>query len=290
MSDMTSKKTGKQVKDRVGTRRQIIAHAVTWIVTLPVLYFFWYLIYNAFALNMENVSFISNWRFLWEDMKGYGTNVPFIWPILVQTLLFSACVTIIVIIVEIPAAYAFSRLHFPGRKLLMKILFFLNAFPSSTLIIGIYYVMISTKLVNTFIGVVLVKTVMCLPGQLYILKGFFDDVPWDYEWSALVDGCNRFTGFAQVVLPAVKDGIGVTAINAFLSSYGEWFFFRVLIYDARFTTLARTMSSLVQDGKIMDNGIMSAFALFYVIPIALIYLFSQKQLLKVSNLGGKKLV
>ena len=271
--------------------RNLVVYSLLLLITGPVLYFFYYLISQSLTAADGSLTF-TNWSFLWTTLNKGVIIIPTIWPILWFTIRFALLVTVCDLVIVVPAAYAFSRLNFPAKKFWMKVLFFLNAFPGSTIMIAIFFLLVKMGLINTMIGVVLVKVTMSAPGHVYMLKGFFDDIPWDYEWAALVDGCSRFQSFLQVVLPSASNGIGVIAIFAFLSGYSEWFLFQILLYNVKYTTLAKILQTLIMDGgtKISDIGTLSAMAVFFALPVAIFYLFSQNQLMKIRNIGGKKLV
>jgi len=270
--------------------RGFVVNILLILLTAPVIYFFYWLFTTSIVNSMTgNISF-KNWGFLFKEMNLDSIIIPIIWPTLWFTIKFAVLVTLLDTMIAVPAAYAFSRLNFKGKTVLMKGLFFFNAFPSATIMIAIFFLLVNLNLVNTLVGVVLVAVATMLPNHVYILKGFFDDIPWDYEWAALVDGCTRFGTFKQVVLPSATSGIGVIMIFAFLRAYSEWFLFKILIFSTKYTTLAKMMQMmLMDDGDILDYGAMTALAIFFAVPVAVFYMLSQRQLMKISNLGGKKL-
>ncbi|WP_189338233.1 carbohydrate ABC transporter permease [Paenibacillus sp. IHB B 3084] len=197
---------------------------------------------------------------------------------------------VIEIFIAVPAAYAFSRLDFKGKLGAMKFLFLMRSFPGITLIIATFFILVQMNLVNTYLGVILVAISGSLPGRVYIMKGFFDEVPWDLEWAAMVDGCTRFRALMKVLVPYVLPGIGAIAVFAFLGAYGEWFLFKLFIFDDNMLTLAGYLSRLVtKENVIMNYGLITAIGLFYTIPLVVFYIFTQKVFLKV-NLGGAKQV
>ncbi len=272
-------------------RRSLLTHSLVILITAPVIYFFAWLIQTSVINRLTGEFTLDNWAFFYKEIDIESTIVPVIWPVLGFTVVFAIVVTILNVILAVPTAYAFSRLNFPSKRFFMKTLFFLNSFPSSTIMIAIFFIAIYLNMANTFWGIVIICTALMLPNQVYILKGFFDDIPWDYEWAALVDGCTRFQSFKQVILPQALNGIGVIMIFAFLSAYSEWFLFKILIFSTDFTTLAKLMQSmLMADGEIVNYGVMAALAIFFALPVALFYMISQRQLMKMNNLGGKKLV
>ena len=95
-----------------------------------------------------------------------------------------------------------SRFAFAGRAGFLQALLVLHAFPAMTLIIPIFLLMHWTGMLDTITGVILVICTLELPFAIFIMKGFFDAVPWDIEMSAMTDGASRRQAFFRVVLPA----------------------------------------------------------------------------------------
>jgi mRNA-degrading endonuclease RelE of RelBE toxin-antitoxin system len=95
-----------------------------------------------------------------------------------------------------------------------------DAFPAITLIIAVFFVLRALHLLNTLAGVMLVKVALELPFALWVMKGFFDGIPWPVEMAALVDGANRFTTWYRILLLQIRPGITALSLFAFLSGWG----------------------------------------------------------------------
>ena len=127
------------------------------------------------------------------------------------------------------AGYYLSRFDFPGRAAILKGLLVLHAFPAMTLIIPIFLMMYWVGLQDTLTGVILVIAALELPFAIFVMKGFFDAVPWEIEMSAMTDGASRRQAFLYVVLPQVRIGMLAIAIFAFLRGWEEYVFVRTLL-------------------------------------------------------------
>ena len=112
---------------------------------------------------------------------------------MLNTMIFASSVTLIVLSVSSTASYAISRLNIPFRKEFLAGILILHAFPSITLIIAIFLILQMVGLYNTLIGVILVKASLQLPLGIWIMKGFYDSVPWEIEMAGIQDGASRFT-------------------------------------------------------------------------------------------------
>jgi inositol-phosphate transport system permease protein len=238
----------------------------------------------------------ANYRFLWNpdlnaltrNMAGVNTDrLPSIWTALRNSFAFAAGQTLLVLAIATPAGYCLSRFAFPGRESYLKMLLVLHAFPAMTLIIPIFLLMHWTGLLDTLTGVVLVLCAIELPFAIFIMKGFFDGVPWDIEMSAMTDGATRLRAFLLVVLPQVRAGMLAVAVFAFLRGWEEYVFVRTLLYEKQNWTMSLYLFWVREDTMGVDQGLVAGVATLYVLPALLLYLFSQRYLMQMS-VGGIK--
>ena len=122
---------------------------------------------------------LEHWRFLYEDIEGKAN----IWQVTLNTLVFASSVMLLVLSVSSTAGYALSRLNIPFRREFLAGVLILHAFPSITLIIAIFLILQLIGLYNTLIGVIIVMTSLQLPLGIWIMKGFYDSVPWEIEMA-----------------------------------------------------------------------------------------------------------
>jgi len=142
-------------------------------------------------------------------------------------------------------------------------------------------------LLDTLLGVILVLVAFELPFAIFIMKGFFDAVPWDIEMSALTDGASRRQAFLRVVLPQVKNGIIAIAVFSFIRGWEEYIFvFTFLIRNTNWT-MSLYMYFVRDDMMGVDYGVVSAVGVFYLVPSLLLYAVAQKYLSQIT-LGGVK--
>ncbi|HDP36282.1 MAG TPA: carbohydrate ABC transporter permease [Candidatus Atribacteria bacterium] len=230
---------------------------------------------------------LKSWRFLWENPFPENPDWPSIWPILFNTLYLGLGVTVIVVSVSTLAGYVISRMKFPGRSFLLASTLVLHAFPAITLLIALYYILKTLNLLDTITGVVLAKAGFFTPFGIWIMKGFFDGISWDMEMSALIDGATRFQAWHKVMLPIVKPGIAAISIFSFLMGWSEYIF--VITFNRSYYswTLTSYISAIVSDYRFSDYGLLAAVSLFYMVPVILFFIFTQKYLMEIT-LGGMK--
>ncbi|MEM7020988.1 MAG: carbohydrate ABC transporter permease [Pseudomonadota bacterium] len=239
---------------------------------------------------------LRNWEFLWnpnavdEVMRHASAAIqqfPSVWTAFFNSLLLAGTQTILVITVSTLAGYYLSRFGFPGRAAFLQSLLVLHAFPAMTLIIPIFLIMYWTGMLDTLTGVVLVIVTLELPFSIFIMKGFFDAVPWDIEMSAMTDGASRRQAFFQVVLPQVKVGVLAIGVFAFIKGWEEYVFVRTLLFEKSNWVMSLYLFWVSDDIMGVDYGIVAAVGVFYVLPSLLLYIFCQKFLVQMS-IGGIK--
>lgn len=269
-----------------------IAYGLLGITTMPIILMYIWLLLSSFAKQMK-YGFIpdgftlENWKFLWTNVEHGGTTLPSIWTATWNSFLFSITLTMLEVLIGVMAGYALSRIEFPGRQMLMKTTLILHAFPSVALLIAVYYILNFLGLFDTLFGVLLVKTALQIPMTAWIVKGFFDNVPWDVEWAGLIDGCGRLKVWLTIVLPMIKPGIAAVSIFSFLSGWSEFLLLYMFIVSDDNITLASYLQKLISDPNLVDYGLLSAVSLFYMLPVILFFIFTQKSLMEVSAGGGK---
>jgi inositol-phosphate transport system permease protein len=224
----------------------------------------------------------SNWRFLWE---GVGGRPPVRVPLL-NSFVFSGVVAAAVVLISSMAAYAISRLSFPGRGLYLGLVLVLHAFPAVSLIIAIFYILRLLGLFDTLTGVILVKASLELPLGIWLMKGFFDFLSWEMEMAALVDGMSRWMVFWKIALPLVRPGLLALGTFALLSAWGEFILPFTLIVSSQNWTMAMYLQTFLGEA-FTDFGMVAAVGLFYATPVIAFFLLGQRYLLNIYS-GGVK--
>ena len=238
---------------------------------------------------------LDNWRFLWnpdvadalKGASGVGGKFPSVWTAFFNSLVIAGAQMALVVVVSTLSGYYLSRFAFSGRPLFLQGLLVLHAFPAMTLIIPIFLMMYWIGLQDTLVGVVLVITALELPFAIFVMKGFFDAVPWDIEMSAMTDGASRRQAFLHVVLPQVKVGMLAIAIFAFIRGWEEYVFVRTLLIAQENWTMSLYLFWTITDMMGVDYALVSAVGVFYVLPSVVLYLLTQRYLTQMT-FGGIK--
>ncbi len=212
---------------------------------------------------------------------------PSVWRAFGNSLLIAGSQTIVVLTVASLAAYYLSRFQFPARAAMLRSLLMLHAFPVLTLIVPMFLMLYWIGLLDTLFGVICVLVAFELPFAIFIMKGFFDAVPWDIEMSALTDGASRRQAFLRVMLPQVRNGLLAVAVFTFIRGWEEYIFvFTFLIRNTNWT-MSLYMYYVRDDVMGVDYGVVSAVGVFYLVPSLILYLAAQRYLMQMS-IGGVK--
>ncbi|WP_420583568.1 carbohydrate ABC transporter permease [Ruegeria sp.] len=227
---------------------------------------------------------LHHWRFLWDDTTGRGS----VWVATINTFIFAGSTAAIVCATSLTSAYALSRLNFPARRFFLAGVIILHAFPTITLIIAIFLILQFLGLFDTLIGVIMVKAALELPFGIWVMKGFYDTVPWEIEMAGVQDGASRFMVWRKLVLPQVQPGLSALLIFSFLSGWSEFILPLVLAPGSDAQVLSTYLAYFLLDDSLeVDFNLFKSVGLFYALPVILIYLIFQKKLMNIYGGGSK---
>ncbi|RLF22985.1 MAG: carbohydrate ABC transporter permease [Thermoprotei archaeon] len=275
----------------------IIVYSVLCIPLVPIVMMYGWLVIQAFSGRpvtwlIPNQPTLRNWYFLSGPiMKGGTVLYSNFWQLVGNTLLLALGTTGLVVIASSLAGYVISRFDFKGRDPLLKSVVVFHSLPGVLFLIALMYLLnylgIYGKGFLTLLTVILIKAGLETPMYTWMLKGFFDSVPWELEWAALVDGCTRFQAWRRVVLPMIFPGIAAVSVFAFLSGWGEYLLVYVYITQKEYYTLSVALSDLTFEFLFIDYGMLAAFSLFYMIPAVIFFILTQKYLMTMRIIAYK---
>ncbi|HEX6283994.1 MAG TPA: carbohydrate ABC transporter permease [Pyrinomonadaceae bacterium] len=210
-----------------------------------------------------------------------------------QYLLTSAIVAVVstffALVIGTLAAYALTRFRLPyalDRKLSLWILS-TRMFPAIVTAVPLFLMMRDLRLLNTKASLIIVYTAFNLPFVVWMMRGFFAEVPRDLEEAALVDGDSRLGALVRVVLPLVSPGLAATAVFCLIVSWNEFLFALVLTQTDASMTLPVGIAGRVTQFEI-KWGVMSAAAVVAMMPILIFALAMQRYLVRGLSLGAVK--
>jgi multiple sugar transport system permease protein len=178
-----------------------------------------------------------------------------------------------------PAAYAFSRVPFRGKRRLIYFVLVSQMLPVVLILIPLYRMLMRVRLLSTYPGLILPYLMLTLPFSIWMLKGYFDSIPRELDEAAKVDGCTKMQAMLQVILPNVTPGLTATAIVTFIMAWDE-FIIALTIMDknAMRTLPVGMMQSFVGEFSIKWGEMMAA-SVVTAIPVVLIFVFLSRYLI-----------
>ena len=182
------------------------------------------------------------------------------------------------------AAYAFSRFKVPLKDDLLFFILSTRMMPPIAVAIPIYLMFRSVGLSDTHFGMILLYTAVNISLAVWLLKGFMDEIPREYEEAALIDGYTRFQAFYKVVLPQAATGIASTAIFCLIFAWNEYAF-AVLLTSGEAQTAPPFIPTIIGVGG-MDWPAVAAGATLFLLPVMIFTILLRKHLLRGITFGA----
>ncbi|MHA7177420.1 carbohydrate ABC transporter permease [Arthrobacter sp. Sr24] len=200
-----------------------------------------------------------------------------------NSLFTAAAITIITLAISTLAAYALSRIDFKGRKVMMTIIVASLIVPPPVLIIPLFYQMVSFRMIDTYWGIILPQVIA--PAMVFVLKKFFDQIPRELEDAALVDGAGRIRIFWQVVLPLSRPILAAVAIFVFIGAWNNFLWPFIVTNESSMLTLPVGLQTIKSAYGIQYAQNMAS-ALLAALPLIVVFLFFQRQIIKGISTTG----
>ena len=245
----------------------------------------------SFKTRLEVLDVPPSLRFDWGVVKeNYRTVIEdqsflsYVW----NSALVTGVSTLIALALGVPAAYAFSRLRFRGRDQWSTTILSFRFMPPVAVAIPIYLMIRRIELVDNPIGLILPYVAFSLPLVVWIMIGFFDEIPRELDDSALVDGCTRWSLLLRVMLPLVRPGMIVAAIFGVIFIWNEFLVGLYLITSQEKQTIPIAASALLTTESPIDWNIAATVGVLTVIPILIFSIFVQRYIVRGITAGAIK--
>lgn len=199
---------------------------------------------------------------------------------LLNSVTITAGSTVLAMAIGLLAAYSLSRFNFRGRGSASLMLLGLRMFPVVALAIPVFVIFKTLNLLNTQIGLMLAMQLVQLPYVVWMMKGFFDDLPQELEEAGLIDGCTRFGTFWRICLPLVAPGIVATSTFAAILSWNEFFLPLLLTQTDATQPVPLLVASFVDPAKGVLWSEISAVSSVSILPVLAFSLLMQRYLVR----------
>ena len=197
----------------------------------------------------------------------------------------ASTVTLLSLFCSIIGAYALSRFDIKGKNTLIMGIFSTQMFPQVLLIIPMYLIVFSAGLLDKVIGVVLGQMILVLPFQIWMLKGYFDNISPELDNAASVDGCNILQRLIYVILPITAPGIMVAAFFSFVVSWGDFLIVSIISQSQRTATVTLVIQRL-SASLLIRWGQVAAVTTLTIVPTVLLFSFVQRWLVEGLTAGA----
>jgi N,N'-diacetylchitobiose transport system permease protein len=250
--------------------------AVFVVMVFPV---FW-MISTAFKSNDQIVSLSPTWFPLHPTLVHFRDAIdrPYFWTDVRNSLVVVSATVAISIVLAFLAAVALARYRFGGRKLFVVLVIGIQMLPQAGLIIPLYVVLARYHQTNALTGLVVTYMTFVLPFSVWTLRGFLLGIPKELEEAAMVDGSTRLGVFIKILLPLMGPGLVATAVFAFITTWNEYIFARVLLNDQSKQTVTIWLSAFLGSSRHTDWGALMAASSLTAIPVVVFFLLVQRRI------------
>jgi multiple sugar transport system permease protein len=255
------------------------------LVMLPTAFVFYWMITLSLKPQVEAAGYPPSFFRFTVTFKGYievFAKHPFLLYIW-NSLVVAAGTTLLGLIVGLPAAYSIAQWR--QHKLALAILV-ARIIPGISYLIPWYILFRNLKMVDTYTALILTHLVVGLPITIWVMIGFFEDIPPDLREAALIDGCTDYGAFWRVAIPLVKPGVVATAILAFIFSWNN-FLFSVILAGRNTRTLPIAVFNMIGYEEI-NWGPLAAAATLITLPVILLTLIIQRHIVTGLTFGAVK--
>jgi ABC-type glycerol-3-phosphate transport system permease component len=222
---------------------------------------------------------LDHYRALFEERR--------FWIPIRNSILVASCTTLISVTAGGLCAYALARLRFRGKTVVLAGVLAVSMFPQISIVSPLFLVLREAGLINTLPGLVLPYLTFATPLSVWLLMGFFRQLPVEVEEAARIDGASRFGAFRYVVVPLSWPGVATTAILTFLYSWNEFLFALTFTFDPERHTVPVAIA-LFRGQYQVAWGQVLAGALVATIPVALLVLLAQRRIVSGLTAGAVK--
>lgn len=265
--------------------------AANVLVLLWTLFPVWWIL----ALSLKSPAEIGTdggrlWPRHWtlENYAGIFRTSEFLHA-LVNSIGIALIATAIAVSLATMAAYAITRLRFPGKRWLIGLSLLVAMFPQISLVSPLFDIERGIGIFNTWVGLIVPYMTFSLPLGIYILSAFFREMPWELEKAAQMDGATPFQAFIRVIAPLAMPAIVTTAILVFIFCWNDFLFAISLTSTQRARTVPAAIAFFTGSSHFQQPiGSIAAAAVVITIPVVLFVLLFQRRIISGLTSGAVK--
>ncbi|MBO6852266.1 MAG: carbohydrate ABC transporter permease [Marivivens sp.] len=226
--------------------------------------------------------------FSFRAYRDMWVTVPLLGRYILNSVFIAGSVTVLTLVLVVPAAYAYARLDFPFKNASLGMFLGVNMFTGAVLLIPLYRVLSTLGLLNTYWAMIVPGVAFLIPTGIWLLRSYLEKIPVELEEAAYMDGASRMYTLRRVVLPLAVPGLIVVGTAIFIGAYAQQFLFAITFNQTReYQPLPAGLFEFVGYQTVTWNEMMAA-ALTGVLPVMVIFLFLQKYLVAGLTAGAVK--
>jgi arabinogalactan oligomer/maltooligosaccharide transport system permease protein len=251
---------------------------------------------NLFFVNLPaDPSFLDRLRYIhpWPEtfsIKNFVdvmTEQPFArW--MLNGAVVAGATTVLGVFLACTAGYAFSRFRFPGPRVGLMSFLVSQMFPGTLMMVPLFIIIVKwLNLGNSYLGLVMVYATTAIPFCVWMLKAYFDTIPYEIEESAIMDGATRQQIFFRIILPLAKPAVAVTALFSFMTGWNEFILASIFMEEEIMYTAPVGLRFFV-GGFSQQWGYFAAGSIIVSIPVVALFYYLQNYLVSGLTAGGVK--
>jgi ABC-type glycerol-3-phosphate transport system permease component len=271
----------------MSVRRWAPVAVLTLLVAASAFPFYWAVVssFTPEARLFQSPSLIPE-QFVLDHYRVLFTERNF-WVPIRNSLIVAGATTLFCVLIGGLCAYALARLEFRGKGLLLGVVLAVGMFPQISVVSPLYLLLRELRLINTYPGLVLPYLTFAMPLTIWLLVGFFRQLPAELEEAARVDGASRLRAFREVIVPLALPGLATTAILTFVYSWNEFLFALSFTLGPERQTVPVAIALFRGQYQVPWGQILAA-ALVATAPVTVLVLAFQRRIVQGLTAGAVK--
>ena len=270
---------------------------VGWgVVTVLVLIYALFPVASILMTSFKTPADLTSGKFLPTQWVGENYSSIFVGqarelfvPSLINSIGICLIATAVAVVLATLCAYAIARLDFPGKKMILTVALAVSMFPVVSIVTPLFNLWRQIGLYDTWPGLIIPYLSLTLPISIWTLSAFFRQIPWELEQAAQVDGATSWQAFRKAIVPLAAPGVFTTALIAFFIAWNDFVYGIGLTSTEAARPVPAALAFFTGASQFEDPaGAISAAAIVVTIPVVLLVLLFQRQIVSGLTQGAVK--
>ncbi len=279
------------------SRDPLALQILTWLLIAVLLVWVGFPFYWLFVSSIKTPLEVSQapptyWprQAVFSNYIDIWTEIPFL-----QALYNSFFITVVTVLVSLAltttTGYALSRFDFKGKDFVVGLLLFVQLVPLAIYLIPLYFVLLSLKLINKYLGLIICYGTIGIPFMALIMRSYFKNAyPAELEEAAIIDGCSRFGTFLRIGLPLTRTGMIAVGVMTAINTWKEFLFASIVINKGRMRPVSVVIFDLIGEMGLSftEMGLFMTACTLVMVPLIVTFLFVQRLIVEGLTAGAVK--